>query len=500
MSAAELNAEAIAEDASASESRGDGTPNAENFDVVADDGTVVMKNNRLTIDDASRQALSQQEIEELKRSSGGKEIIEKILANHSGLEEKTKFARAKYTLRKTKKYMKRFTVLPVDVSTIALYMLEKEALRIMELRDETLGLINCWANAHWNPPSEALPTAKVAAQEGTGRWLVIDETGGLVVASLAEKMGILYSEQQQEAQSPNTEQALPNGQRTSTIDAEDGGVSLTECLTTKADHTHPEQNGDAPEPPKTHIDFPAPASSNTITLVHANVQPNISLLKYFGYDSNNPTPNHPLHTHLNSLSWLQLLYPDEDPTYLEPEEIPTQTLASWKSGKRGMYHKKRRRWERCKNVVDQTRAGDFDGLVIASSMDPATILPFTVPLIRGGGHVVIYSPTAEPLIRICDLYSKDRKAAYLKHLSDGEVPDADDFPVDPRLLLAPTLQTSRVRQWQVLPQRTHPLMTGRGGAEGYVFTGRRVLPLEGAVEARGNYSAKKRKVEGKAEQ
>ena len=37
-------------------------------------------------------------------------------------------------------------------------------------------------------------------------------------------------------------------------------------------------------------------------------------------------------------------------------------------------------------------------------------------------------------------------------------------------------------------------MTSRGGAEGYVFTGTRVIPVEGKVEARGNY--KRRKTDG----
>jgi tRNA (adenine58-N1)-methyltransferase non-catalytic subunit len=39
---------------------------------------------------------------------------------------------------------------------------------------------------------------------------------------------------------------------------------------------------------------------------------------------------------------------------------------------------------------------------------------------------------------------------------------------------------------------------GRGGAEGYVFVGTRVLPAEGRVEARGNVG-KKRKVEVESE-
>ncbi|KAI7653781.1 putative eukaryotic translation initiation factor 3, gamma subunit, partial [Hortaea werneckii] len=210
----------------------------------------------------------------------------------------------------------------------------------------------------------------------------------------------------------------------------------------------------------------------------------------------------PLHTHLKPLSWLQLLHPTDDPTYAEPHAVPDTDLAKWKSGKRGTYFKKRRRWERCRTIVDETREGGFDGLIVASNMDPATILPHTVPLIRGGGHVVVYAPTIEPLVNLMDLYSRERRTAYIQLLSSrkttGTSPMQEeelthDFPVDPRLLLAPTLQTSRVREWQVLPGRTHPNMTGRGGSEGFVFTARKVIPLEGAVEARGNFG-KKRKV------
>ena len=36
-------------------------------------------------------------------------------------------------------------------------------------------------------------------------------------------------------------------------------------------------------------------------------------------------------------------------------------------------------------------------------------------------------------------------------------------------------------------------MTGRGGAEGYLFTGVRVRPAEGRVEARGKFVRKKEK-------
>ena len=53
------------------------------------------------------------------------------------------------------------------------------------------------------------------------------------------------------------------------------------------------------------------------------------------------------------------------------------------------------------------------------------------------------------------------------------------------------MQSARVREWQVLPGRTHPVMTGKGGAEGYLFTAVRVIPAEGRVEARGKFTRRK---------
>lgn len=163
--------------------------------------------------------------------------------------------------------------------------------------------------------------------------------------------------------------------------------------------------------------------------------------------------------------------------------------------------------------MDEVRRGGYDGLVVATSMEVAGVLGKLVPLVRGGGKVVVYSANVEPLVELCDLYSKERRAAFVDRQfqspqgegkqngngdedGEGEGEEGEwekEFPVNPTMLLAPMLQTSRARHWQVLPGRTHPLMTSKGGAEGYVFTGTRVVPSEGKVEARGKFSGKKRR-------
>ncbi|THV67078.1 putative eukaryotic translation initiation factor 3, gamma subunit [Aureobasidium pullulans] len=494
--ASELNAEVLAEDAPSSENPAEKADDS--FDIVADDGSVLLKNNRLTIDDASRQALSMEEIEQLKKAGtgSGRDIIEKILKSHTHLSEKTSFALAKYTLRKHKKYLRRFTVLPMNVSMLTEYMIaEKEASRVMELREESLGLVGSWANVHYHPDAEPALTEE-GTQLGGGRWLVVDDTGGLVVASMAEKMGLLYhpDNEDEDSEDDGTEATTGAEQAASVEDKADVEMqdASKEATTNGEPQEGEEVRGNGRKRPQNRHNTNL-SSTNTLTVIHANAQPNVSLLKYFSYDTNNPTATHPLHTHLKTLTWLQLIDPSADPTYDEPESVPQAELDTWKSGKRGAYYRKRRRWTRCKQIVDETREGGFDGIVIASSMNPATILKNTVHLLRGSAHIVIYSPTVEPLTEIMDLYSKDRKAAFLDHIANDTTPPEEDFPLDPRLVLAPTLQTTKIRPWQVLPGRTHPLMTWRGGAEGYLFTARRVLPVDGKVEARGKYN-KKRKI------
>ncbi|KAJ4366920.1 tRNA (adenine(58)-N(1))-methyltransferase non-catalytic subunit trm6 [Neocucurbitaria cava] len=539
--ASELHAEALGnEHAPATEASDEAADSGAGFDIVSEDGQVLMRNNRLTVDDASRQALSMAEIEELKKAGAGsgKDIIAKIMASHNAIDEKTTFSLAKYTLRKSRKYLKRFTALPLDVGLLTEYILEKEAYKIMELREDLLGLICSWANIHCGAASQISTAEDGVSQIGGGRWLVVDDTGGLVTAALAERMGILYPEDENDALEEEEEAdrsvqqdeppQAPEQNGSDTVMADADKANTTESTSTTAAPSDPPPR--PRKPPRPHIPQMS-APTNSLTVLHPNNQPNLSHLKYFGYDYGNPTPSHPLYKHLKTLSWLSMLHPEDDPQYDEPEVISEEVLATMKSSKRGTYYKKRRRWERVKSVVDETRRGGFDGLVVATAMDAKTVLKELIPLVKGGGKVVVYNPNVEPLVELCDLYSKERRAAYIAREfgppptqrqpeangssrskkphridedDDAETSnestasilgneDAEDFPLNPTLLLAPMLQTARARQWQVLPGRTHPMMTSKGGAEGYLFTGTRVLPIEGRVEARGQHGGKKKR-------
>ena len=451
----------------------------EEYEVVNPEGKVVMRTNRNIMDDSTTQKLSGEEIEALKKgeTASGKDIIAKILESHTALDKKTAFSLAKYTLRKRKKYLRRFTVFPLDVAQLADFVFnEKDPRNIMEIREEVLSIILSWSNVHAGGASlpGQLPPSSGSHQIDHNRWLVVDDTAGLLVAALAERMGILYPTDSHARQNAEPQPDEPAGNGTSTTDSS-AQVSTDQTSTTEHQHTDP-------------LSY---SSSNTITLVHSAIQPNVSLLSYFSYDPNATRPFHPLNTHFKSLSWLQLLHPTEDATYREPSVLSPSEISNLKAGKRSVYFRKRRRWVRVSSVVDETRSGGFTGLVVASSMALTSILHHLVPLLRGGAQVVVYAPNIEPLMELMDYYSSARRSAFLVRKGEEGLVPSEEFPVDPTLVMGTALHMTRAKPWQVLPGRTHPLMTGRGGAEGGVFVGTRILPVEGKISARGQFKRRK---------
>ncbi|EGX43549.1 hypothetical protein AOL_s00215g285 [Orbilia oligospora ATCC 24927] len=490
-----------------------------------------MKNNRDIRDDQTAQSMTWQEIEKLKKSGGtgsGKEIISRLLQSHAYIDKKTAFSLAKYTKRKTNKYLKRIRVIPADVPNFTNYLItQKEPLKMLEIRDEAMGLMMSWADVKWG-----------------GRYLVIDDTGGLVVAAMAERMGLLAGE---DARAPKKVSSARKRKREEMDDGKDAKEE-EEALVPQAEATGAPETTEAaqkeandnpyntPIKPKTGYEQTTVPNSNTITVLHTQDQPNLSLLRPFNFDTANliNTTTHPLSTHLLSLSYLQLLSPESDVTLERPQVIPDPVLRTLKSVKRSNYHRKCRRQERLLNIVSSTRRGGFDGAIIATGMELSGVINTVTPLLKGSGQLVIYSPSVEPLSEVVDWCSTLRRTEFMRIKKESETssssssltqpqlhvldpdntnPDIDPatletlkslpklpahtsdeyFPIDPTNLLAPTIHTSRVRTFQALPGRTHPLMTSRGGSEGYVMHATKVFPiLEGKVEARGKFGGRKK--------
>lgn len=124
---------------------------------------------------SSIQTLDNKQIDELKRhgasSDTGQKIIEQIIAGHGGFDKKTFFSQQKYLRRKQMKFLKRFQVDYLGSSELLQYYVEKDIQKAFDMSEESLGLLLSHANVR---PG--------------GRYLVVDDTGGIIVYAMLERM------------------------------------------------------------------------------------------------------------------------------------------------------------------------------------------------------------------------------------------------------------------------------------------------------------------------
>lgn len=103
--------------------------------------------------------------------------------------------------------------------------------------------------------------------------------------------------------------------------------------------------------------------------------------------------------------------------------------------------------------LNKTRAelhsATWDGLVLATELSPLSVLSRLTPYLAGSGTITIYSPYQQVLAEVLQWTRKD-----------------------PRYLNANLLE-GWTRTYQVLPGRTHPMMT-TSATGGYLFHATRV--------------------------
>ncbi|ODV87942.1 hypothetical protein CANARDRAFT_26119 [[Candida] arabinofermentans NRRL YB-2248] len=135
-------------------------------------------NNQNLIDVGEKiQKITIEEIEQMKKegmsNEAGKLIIEKMIQSHEAFDKKTVYSQEKYLTRKQRKFTRRFTMNYLSSSALLNYLYqEKEPQRVLDMSEETLGLMMSYANV--------MPG---------GNYLVMDEAGGLIVYAMLERMG-----------------------------------------------------------------------------------------------------------------------------------------------------------------------------------------------------------------------------------------------------------------------------------------------------------------------
>ncbi|KAG9305708.1 hypothetical protein G9A89_005106 [Geosiphon pyriformis] len=309
-------------------------------------------NNRDIIDDPSTQKLSYTDIEKLK-SEGieGQEIIKKVVESHSAFEQKTEYSKAKYIKRKEAKFSKVFTPLRPTLYSVWEYFFRKNPGKIRDLRIDTL--------------SQLLTSANVRANI---KLLVVDDTQGLVISGVMERMGGF-------------------------------GVVLG---------------------------------------IHDNENHNYDVVRYMNFTQN-------INNSLRVLSWQQVLKDEEEEVAFDSQDESTLSENDLKG-----YLRRKAAHYKLKETQQLLWEGGFDGLIIASQYQHESILETLIPYIAGSRPIVIYHTNKEVLVNTCV------HMRIVKHY------------------LNPQISESWLRNYQVLPGRTHPEMSTTGGG-GYILSTIRVV-------------------------
>ncbi|KAJ2212317.1 tRNA (adenine(58)-N(1))-methyltransferase non-catalytic subunit trm6 [Coemansia sp. RSA 487] len=106
------------------------------------------------------------------------------------------------------------------------------------------------------------------------------------------------------------------------------------------------------------------------------------------------------------------------------------------------------------HTLDNFRKGDFDALVVSTNYNPLSVIKQLVPRLGGSRMLVVYDPSKEALLE-----------------SFAWLLESQEF-------LNVQLTESWLREYQVLPKRTHPLMTMSGGG-GYLLSAIHLAPSIG---------------------
>ncbi|RXK41998.1 hypothetical protein M231_00719 [Tremella mesenterica] len=324
------------------------------------------------IDDTeeARQALlSQEEILDL-RSQGisAEEMIQRQISRHERFELKTDFSKEKWRRRKEKKYLQ--TVIPIapTIQNMLQHYATRAPQSILYLRDDTM--------------SQMLVLANIRPG---GKYLVVDDTGGLVTAAVIDRMG----------------------------------------------------------------------GEGRIMLFNENDSPpawGILGIMNFGQRE------------LECVKWLNWMEMDEEYERPPPPEENGAPVSLQKSQTKMRRHLNQ--VAELNATRDELYMGNWDGLILATELSPISIISRLIPYLGGSAPIVVYSPYLQILAEVLHWSKKD-----------------------PRFLNA-TLTESWSRTYQVLPGRTHPLMT-TSATGGYIYHALRIHPS--AFEPMSKRIDKKRK-------
>lgn len=129
--------------------------------------------NRNLVDDNSSQVLKTHDIASLREQGiSSKEILDTLITNSKSFSQKTEYAQEKYLKKKEKIYGDVLMFHKPSVSFLAEYYYNKDPVKVLGLRPDTVSQILSFSNVHAN-----------------GKYLVFDNGNGLIVAAVLQRLG-----------------------------------------------------------------------------------------------------------------------------------------------------------------------------------------------------------------------------------------------------------------------------------------------------------------------
>jgi tRNA (adenine-N(1)-)-methyltransferase non-catalytic subunit len=154
------------------------TSQQEAEDATEDDTTFpsiqpATNDNRDLVDNNQSQGLDETQIENLRRAgTHGSNIVSALIENSTTFDSKTEFSKAKYIVRKQKKYQPRCRMVRCTPYTLCETMYLKEPRRMLNMREDTLGQILSYSNI-----------------SAGCQVLVMETCMGVVTGAVASRMG-----------------------------------------------------------------------------------------------------------------------------------------------------------------------------------------------------------------------------------------------------------------------------------------------------------------------
>lgn len=370
--------------------------------------------NRNIIDDGNSQGLTKDEIEKLRdQAVSSSDIVEKLIANSRTFSSKTEYSQEKYLKKKEKKYFEYIQVRKPSIRLLAQMFYRQDPVKTLGIRIDDLSQILTYANI-----------------QSDGKFLLYDSgTSGLIPSAIMNSIGANTCGQLVHAHPGNECQKaaflamqFPQEQVDRCIHV--NLYSVLRCFyqesgnSVKRDESGKKQNQDEEKGNSENVNQNSHNEDNA---------------KCSGSNSES-TPTHEVDQNSqNDKNTKQSDMTSRKRKHSESDSNETNTVV------------KRPHWQLENEKACQILQEKVDSIVVVAKEHPMSIVKELLPFLKSGRTLVVFSLVKEPLQ---DLYF------YLKNRTD---------------FIGVRLSNNFMRNYQVLPERTHPEVIMNFG--GFILSG-----------------------------